>query len=170
MIPFSRNTLAGLALATLTAVGACSSTTKYDADAVADSLKETQQAAVGDLELGDANCPQDAALKEGLTIECTLEVGDAVAPYTVVLTNVDEDEANIEVAPAKAIIDVSKGVDFLRSNIDAEYADADIACGDAAVVIADPGDTIDCTVEFDGDVQNVVLVVNDLKGNISLQP
>lgn len=99
-------------------------TVTYDASVVEAALKSTQKDVVNGLPLGEATCPVDVKVIEGVTFTCTLQVGDAAAPFTVDLTKVDTTKPNIHVLPQRAIIDISKAVAFLKSNLTAGAAAA----------------------------------------------
>lgn len=140
----------------------------YDAADLEDQLVEEQKEASPDLEVGAAVCPEDIDdVEEGDSFECTVEIEGTEAPYTVTLT--DEDEGTLDFKPAKAIIDVSKIVEFLRGNLNTQFADADVECGDEAVLVTEVGDTIDCTVSDETGSETVPMVVKNIDGDIGFK-
>jgi hypothetical protein len=151
--------------ATLTA---CSGNA-YDAQTVEDKLKETQEGKVRGLPIGEARCPDDVDLKEGVTFRCTLEIAGKPAPYRVRLTNVDADKVTIDVEPARALIATGAVVEFLRAQLPAAARTAKVSCGDERLLIADPGTRIGCVVTVGGRETQVVLRVKDTKGNVVVE-
>jgi hypothetical protein len=150
-------------------LSACSGNT-YDAQTVEDKLKETQQDKVRGLPIGEARCPEDVELTEGVTFRCTLEIAGKPAPYRVRLTNVDADKVMINVEPARALIATGAAVDFVRGQLPPELRSAKVTCGEDQLLVADPGTKIGCVVTIDGKENQVVLRVKDTKGNVVLEP
>ena len=107
---------AALVLGAALGLPACSSNS-YDAETVESYLKDSQEGKVRGLALGDAVCPEDVELTEGVTFRCTLEIAGVKAPYTVRLTNVDADKIRINLEPAKALIATAAVVDLVRSGL-----------------------------------------------------
>ena len=151
-----------LALAAALLLAACSSGNEYDADTTAAYLKKSQEGKVRGLPLGDATCPKDVKLTEGVTFRCTLEIAGEPAPYTVRLTNVDADKVQINLEPKKALIATSAVADLVRSGLKSQYRDAaKITCGEKQLLVPDPGTKIGCVVKIGGEqVQAVARVVN----------
>jgi hypothetical protein len=151
-------------------VTGCSSSNVYDAGEVESYLKESQQGKVRGLALGEAVCPEDVELTEGVTFRCTLEIAGVQAPYTVRLTNVDADEVQVNLEPAKALIATSVVVDLVRKGLKAQYRDqATVNCGKDDLLVADPGTKIGCIVEIDGKQQQAVARVEDKDGTVVLE-
>lgn len=151
-------------------VSACSSNV-YDADTTAEYLKDSQKGKVRGLPLGDATCPEDLDLKEGMTFECKLDIAGVAAPYTVRLTNVDADKVQINLEPAKALIATAAVVDLVRGGLKAQYQDrAKISCGDEDLIVADPGTKIGCVVAVDGEKRQAVARVENKDGKVVLVP
>lgn len=158
------------ALAAVLLVTACSSGNSYDAGKTEQYLKESQQGKVRGLPLGEATCPEDVELSEGVTFQCTLEIAGVAAPYKVRLTNVDADKVTINLEPAKALIGTAAVVDLVRSGLKPQYRDqAKITCGDKELLVTDPGTKIGCIVTVDGDQSQAVVRVADKNGRVVLE-
>ncbi len=159
-----------LVLGAASFVTACSSSNSYDAGKVESYLKDSQEGKVRGLALGEAVCPEDVELTEGVTFRCTLEIAGVQAPYTVRLTNVDADEVQINLEPAKALIATTVVADLVRKGLKAQYRDqATINCGKDDLLVADPGTKIGCIVEIDGEQQQAVARVENKDGKVVLE-
>ncbi|MDQ3914405.1 MAG: DUF4333 domain-containing protein [Actinomycetota bacterium] len=136
----------------------------------ANLVAEQEEASPG-LEVGGATCPEEVEVEEGTTFECTVEIEGVDAPYTVTLTNVDEDEESVDFnsKPAKPIIDVSLVTEFVRSRLNEQSRGADVDCGDAAVLVTEVGSTIECTVSDERGSETAVLVVKNVEGDVAFQ-
>lgn len=151
-------------------VSACSSGNSYDAGTVEKYLKQSQQGKVRGLPIGEAVCPEDVALSEGVTFQCTLELAGEPAPYKVRLTNVDADKIRINLEPAKALIATSAVVDLVRSGLKPQYQDTvKITCGDKELLVTDPGTKIGCIVEIGGEQRQAVVRVVNKDGKVVLE-
>lgn len=155
------------------AVTACSVSVggkKYDAGAIEAKLKSSQQGKTGGLPIGDAACPEDVKITEGVTFTCTLAIDGIEAPYKIVLTKVEEDTAHIEIAPAKAIIATSAAAGFVKKNLNSQDPGITVVCGKAGekLILADPGDTIACTASLGTDREVINLTVKDTQGNVTV--
>lgn len=140
----------------------------YDPDDVAAQIQEAQEKETPDLEVGDASCPDDEP-EEGSTIECTISIDGVEAPYEVTFTAVDDDGAEFDIAPARAIISVETTVEAIAAEFEKQgFPDVTVDCGEAGVVVDDPGATFTCEVtdEAEGSVTATV-TIEDLEGNIS---
>ncbi len=142
-----------------------------DLDEVEDKLVEEQEKATPDLAVGGATCPEEVDVEEGATLECTVDIEGVEAPYKVTLTEVNEDEERVsfQSEPAKPIIDVSLVVEFLRGNLNTRSQGAEIDCGDAAVLVTEVGETIECTVSDERGSETVPLVVKNVEGDVGFQ-
>jgi len=150
-------------------VSGCSSNA-YDAETIEQYLKESQQGKVRGLPIGEARCPDDVELTEGVTFRCTLEIAGVAAPYRVRLTDVEADEVQVNVEPAKALIATAVVVDLVRSSLNDRFRDeADVSCGDEQMLVADPGTRIGCIVEVDGERRQAVARVASKDGRIVLE-
>lgn len=133
-------------------------------------LVSLQEEKSPDLDVGEASCPDEVDLTQGSTFECTVEIEGVEAPYSVTLTK-DDPEGNsgsFDIKPAKAIIDGSIVADFIRDQVDAGSG-VEIECGDERVIIADVGETFDCTISNGQQSQTVTMVVKDLDGTVGVQ-
>lgn len=167
--PSPRLLLVALALVAVLAAAGCSGNS-YDAGTTEKYLKQSQQGKVRGLPIGDATCPQDVKLKEGVTFRCTLEIAGVAAPYTVRLTNVDADKVTINVEPAKVLIGTAAVVDLVRRGLKPQYQDqAKITCGDKELLVTDPGTKIGCIVSIGGDQRQAVVRVADKNGKVVLE-
>lgn len=139
---------------------------------VEEKLVEEQKKASPNLEVGEATCPEEVEVEEGAEFECTVELEGVDAPYSVTLTNVNEDEETVrfDSKPAQPIIDVSAVTEFLRGNLNAQSQDAEVDCGDEAVIVTDVGATIECTVSDERGSETVPIVVKNLEGDVGFQP
>lgn len=157
-----------LALAAPVVLAACSSNS-YDAGTIESYLKDSQKGQVRGLAIGDAVCPEDVELTEGVTFQCTLDIAGVKAPYTVKLTNVDADKVQINLEPAKALISTAVVADLVRTNLKSQYRDqAKINCGKDKLLVTDPGTKIGCIVEIDGEQQQAVARVENKDGKVVL--
>lgn len=168
MLPRSLVLLAALVVAAALLLVACGSNS-YDAGTIEKYLKESQQGKVRGLPIGDASCPKDVTLKEGVTFRCTLQIAGEPAPYTVTLTNVDADKIHISLEPAKALIATAAVADLVRSGLQPRYRDAaKINCGDKQLIVADPGTKIGCIVKVGSDQVQAVARVENKDGKVVL--
>jgi len=166
----ARLATAATVLAAALLASACSSNV-YDADTTEQYLKDSQKGKVRGLPLGDATCPEDLDLKEGMTFECKLEIAGVAAPYTIRLTNVDADKVRINLEPAKALIATAAVVDLVRGGLKPQFQDrAKISCGDEQLLVTDPGTKIGCVVEVDGEKRQAVARVENKDGKVVLVP
>lgn len=142
-----------------------------DLGEVEDKLVEEQKKVSPHLEVGEATCPDEVEVEEGAEFECTVEIEGVEAAYVVTLTDVNEDEerVNFHSEPARPIIDVSAVTEFLRGNLNEQSQDAEVDCGDEAVVVTDVGATIDCTVSDERGSETVSLVVKNLQGDVGFE-
>lgn len=150
------------------ALGACGEN-RYDAGKVESLLKQTQEGKLRGLPMGEAKCPDDVKLTEGVTFRCTLEIAGEPAPYKVTLTNVKADKVTVSAEPAKALIATQAIVDFVRAQLTPELRSKSLTCGDKKLLIADPGTKIGCVLTIDGKENQIVLRVKDTKGNVVLE-
>jgi len=141
----------------------------YDSGTVEKYLRTSQEGKVRGLPLGDATCPKDVKLTEGVTFQCTLQIAGEEAPYTVRLTDVDADKVTIDLEPAKALIATSAVVDLVRGGLKPRFQDAaKISCGEKQLLVVDPGTRIGCIVTIGGEQRQVVARVADKQGRVVL--
>lgn len=140
----------------------------YDADDVAAEIQKAQEEKTPDLEVADASCPDDEP-EEGSTIECTISIDGVEAPYDVTFTSVDDDGAEFDIAPARAIISVTTTAQAIAAEFEEQgYPDVTVDCGEAGVVVDDPGGTFTCEVTDPAEgAITATVTIEDLQGNIS---
>jgi hypothetical protein len=145
-------------------------------------LVALQQQASPGLAIGKATCPDALAKVQATskksaskpaTYVCTILIEGVAAPYNVEIRDGGFVAGGTFVmSRAKAIIDISKVIEGVRTQLDAaDQATAKIECGQARVVLAVVGDQISCTVVYPSGTGNQLLkfVVRDLDGTIALQ-
>ena len=142
---------------------------QYDAGKVESILKDGQKDKLRGLPMGDATCPKDVELKEGVTFRCTLVIAGEPAPYKVTLTNVDADKVTVTSEPAKALIPTALVLDFVRRQLSPSLQDKPLTCGDDKLLIVDPGTKIGCVITIDGKENQITLRVKDTQGNVVLE-
>jgi hypothetical protein len=142
-----------------------------DLSEVEQKLVEEQKKVTPDLEVGGASCPDEVEVEEGAKFECTVEIEGVEAPYSVTLTDVNEEEerVNFHSEPAKPIIDMSLVTEFVRGNLNEQSQGANVDCGDEAVLVSEVGGTIECTVSDETGSETVSLVVKNLQGDIGFE-
>ncbi len=119
--------------------------------------------------VGKATCPPGVTARVGETFVCSVEIEGQQARYTVTISEILGDQAQFDVKPAQAIVDLSNVTDFIRSRLDDHWKTAKIDCGQSKVRLADTGATIDCTI-FDGATTRYIqAVVEDRDGAVSLR-
>ena len=135
-----------------------------------------QQTAAPGLRVGRATCPKTLAVSKAQfpvgTFRCTVIIEGVVAPYEVVLSKGGgfKKGGTYAIAPASAIIDVSKVIGFVRSQIDPkDLANATISCGKAKILVLSVGKTFDCAVLNVPALQKVTFIVKDNAGTIAIQ-
>jgi hypothetical protein len=173
-IAISRRVTAAALFVTCLLLPACSTSVSIgdsggpDLSEVESRLLAEQKAESPDLVVEDATCPDDVTIEKGATFECTVSIEGIEAPYTVTVTENDSEAetASFHFEPAKAIIDVSIIVDFIQGKVSGSGT---VDCGDEKVVIADVGDTIDCTVSDGNDSFDAGMVVKDLDGTVAFK-
>ncbi len=138
-------------------------------------IVSVQQGAAPKLKVGPATCPAKlAGVQKKVpigTYTCTVQIEGVSAPYTVVVSEGGFLKSGVyKISPARAIIDLTKVVGFVRDNLDEkEAAEAKIVCGKGVVAVQEPNSTIVCTVTVAGTPQNYTFVVKDVNGTIALR-
>ena len=141
----------------------------YDAGTVENYVRKSQEGKVRGLALGDATCPKDVDLTEGVTFQCTLEIAGEPAPYKVRLTDVDADKVTVALEPAKALIATSAVVDLVRGGLKPRFQDgAKISCGEKQLLVVDPGTQIGCIVTVHGQQRQAIARVENRQGKVVL--
>lgn len=157
--------LLGLALAGVLLAG-CGDEPGLDVAAVEEYLVQSQAAAFGELEIDAASCP-DEALREGMILACTLEVADAEVPYRLRLRDVREPEVRVDVTLDAVVLLQAKLEQYVVSTLPDDFSAAELACaGD--VIVAEVGDTVECTVAAGAQTKPVTLTVEDEAGRVSI--
>jgi len=114
------------------------------------------------------SCP-DRELKQGDVFECTAELGDGQS-LRMQLTQ-DDDEGNVSVKQAQAIIDVEQAVALIEQEVQSSANVTVTAdCGTTKFLIKDPGTTFDCQVTptAGGPGGRAVVTVNDVDGAVDV--
>lgn len=144
----------------------CGDEPGLDTTSVEDYLVQSQQTTFGDLEVGAASCPKQA-LEDGMTLPCTLAVGDADVPYRVTLRDVRASEVRVDVA-LDGVVLLSEGIErFVVSILSQDFSSARVDC-DSDVIVAEVGDTVECTVASGAQTRAVVVTVDDEEGTVSI--
>lgn len=169
----AQRVLAAALLPLLPVLAACSASVStgsgYDADAVAEQVQEAQEEATPDLDVTDPSCP-DSEPEEGGTIECTIAIDGVEAPYTVTFTEVTDDGVDFDIEPAQAIISVASTVELYQAELEKQgYTDVEVDCGDAGVVVQDPGTTFTCELTQDGSTFEREVTIDDIDGNVTIE-
>jgi hypothetical protein len=138
-------------------------------------IVQVQQSAAPKLKVGPATCPDKLAGSPKKvpigTYTCTVLIEGVSAPYTVVVKDGGFLKSGVySISPAKAIIDLTKVVGFVRDNLDPKEASiAKITCGKGVVVVLEPNATIVCSVTVAASTQKYTFVVKDVNGTIALR-
>ncbi|GAB3253171.1 hypothetical protein [Nocardioides dilutus] len=144
----------------------CGDEPGLDAVAVADYLEQSQETALGELGIDGARCP-DRALREGMTLPCTLHVADAEVPYRVRLRDVHAEKVRVEVTLDAVVLLQDRIQPFVVSTLSDDFSSAQVDCGHQVIVVQ-VGDTVECTVAAGAQTEPVVLSVEDEEGHVSI--
>jgi hypothetical protein len=147
-------------------LGACGDEPGLDVTRVEAYLVDSQATTYGDLDLGDASCP-DKPLVEGMRLTCTLEVAEVAVPYVVRLRDVRKREVRIDVALDAVVLLEHRIADYVVGTMPEDFADAEVSC-DHEVVLADVGDTVECSLSSGGQSNPVKVTVEDDTGRVSI--
>jgi len=159
--------LAGAALGVVLVSG-CGEDPGLDTAAVESYLAGSQAAAYGaDAHVGRAHCPGRPALREGMTLRCTLAVSDASVPYRLTLHKVHSTKVTVHVALDAVVLRSADVQDFVRKQLPKAFAEAAVACG-ADYLVTDVGKTVECTVSSGAQARPVSVKVEDAEGRISI--
>lgn len=164
--------LAALAAVSTILLSGCGAEPGYDAAAVESYLNSSQASRfAGAGPVGSARCPDERALREGMTVRCTLEVSRSQVPFVVTLRDVRTDEVKVSVRPDGVIISGKRLTDVVRLKLPADARQADVECdGNSAFVVAQVGQTIDCDVLLGSQRTAFRLTVTDAAGRVSISP
>jgi hypothetical protein len=138
-------------------------------------IVQVQQGAAPKLKVGPATCPASlGGVQKKVpigTYSCTVVIEGVSAPYTVVVKEGGFLKGGVySIAPAKAIIDLTKVVGFVRQSLDESEAEsARIVCGKGVVLVTTPGSAIVCTVTVGARADSYTFVVKDVNGTIALR-
>lgn len=158
----------------IAAVPAAKPTTDLKGDIEAKIASVQREAAPG-LKVGAVSCPATLAGKKTKVpvgnYSCTISIEGVPAPYTVIVKEGGSLKGGVfQIAPAKAIIDISKIVSFVKTSLEpADAAKAKISCGAAAVVVADPGAPILCTLTRGKAVEKLEFEIRNVNGLVALK-
>jgi hypothetical protein len=138
-----------------------------DTTAAEQQLVARQKQATPDLSVGEARCATRAELREGATFGCSVLVEGLPAPYTVTVTDVDRDAktAEYEFELTKAIVATAKVVAVVKQSWPDQSAQVD--CGPGKVRLAEPGTTIECSVNDKDGFHSATARVVDIQGNVA---
>jgi hypothetical protein len=102
-----------------------------------------------------------------MTLPCTLGVADADVPYQVRLRDVHATEVQVDVALDAVVLLADEVERFVVSTLPKDFSSAQVACG-SDVIVADVGDSVDCTVSMGAQSKPVAVVVEDEEGHVSI--
>jgi hypothetical protein len=149
-----------------TVLTACGDEPGLDTAAVEAYLVESQEKTFGDLEVDDASCP-DQALQDGMTLPCTLGVAGTDVPYRVRLRDVHSSEVRVDVALDAVVLLGQEIEGFVVSMLPEDFSSAQVTC-EHDVIVAEVGDSVECTVSSGAQTTPVALVVEDEQGHVSI--
>jgi hypothetical protein len=149
-----------------TLLSGCGDDPGLDTAAVEAYLVQSQEKTFEGLEVGEASCP-DETLKDGMTLPCTLGVADADVPYSVRLRDVHASEVQVDVALDAVVLLAEEIQRFVVSTLPKDFSSAQVAC-EHDVIVADVGDSVDCTVSMGAQTTPVSLTVEDEEGHVSI--
>lgn len=138
-------------------------------------IASVQREAAPGLKVGAVSCPATLAGKKAKVpvgnYSCTIVIEGVQAPYTVIVKEGGSLKGGVfQISPAKAIIDLSKIVSFVKTSLDpADAASTKISCGNARVVVADPGAPIVCTLTRAKAVEKLEFEVRNVNGLVALK-
>jgi hypothetical protein len=159
--------LAGAAAGTVLLAG-CGEKPGLDLSSVEGYLASSQATTYGtDADVGRAHCAGHPALKEGMTLRCTLAVSDASVPYRLTLRHVHSRKVSVDVALDAVVLRAADIRDFVRKQLPKAFAKAGVDCG-GDYLVTDVGKTVDCTVSSGAQTQEVTVTVKDAEGRISI--
>jgi len=146
----------------------CGEKPGLDLSAVEAYLASSQATTYGtDADVGRAHCAGHPALKEGMTLRCTLTVSDASVPYRLTLHHVHSRKVSVDVALAAVVLRATDIQTFVRKQLPKAFAKATVDCG-GDYLVTDVGETVDCTVASGAQTQQVTVTVSDEAGRIAI--
>ena len=144
----------------------CGDEPGLDAASVEDYLAQSQEATFGGSEVGEASCP-DQSLTEGMTLPCTLDVADAEVPYQVRLRDVHTSTVRIDVTLDAVVLLQDRIRQYVVSTLPDDFSSAQVTC-ENDVIVAEVGDTVECTVAAGAQTKPVAVTVEDEEGRVSI--
>ena len=152
-------------------LAACGSDNLYAAADLEATIIQSQRSSLEeqDLALGDAQCPDDVVLEEGVDVDCTLDVAGAEARFRATLTDVAAKNVTVTVEPLDIIIPTAAAVEFVEDNLRKAVKGGEVLCGPEGVgaIVAQQGDRIACTVGVGSQSRDVELEVLDETGTVA---
>ena len=112
------------------------------------------------VEVGAARCPGSVPIQEHLSFVCTVEIDGAPLVYVVRQT---DDQGHSQWRQAQAVIPTKKMEDLVKAGARKQGKVAKtVVCGEAALLIRNPGARPTCLVEFANGTRGVAtLLVHD---------
>jgi hypothetical protein len=138
-------------------------------------IASVQREAAPGLKVGGVSCPATLAGKKTKVpvgnYSCTITIEGVPAPYTVIVKEGGSLKGGVfQIAPSKAIIDISKIVSFVKTSLDpADATNTKVSCGAAPVVVADPGAPIVCTLTRGKAVEKLEFEIRNVNGLVALK-
>ena len=162
-----RTAVRSIALATcvLLAIAGCSK--KVDSDSVEKQVVTKVEQAFPEATSVKANCPSDIEAKKGKSFNCTVTLNGQQTDIKVGITNVKDKNFTFALKPTQAIVPTAKLAEILQKQAG---ANTHVSCGSEAVVLKDPGETVDCTVTGNGQTRTVKVRFKDSAGNYEVLP
>lgn len=158
----------GLATGLALALTGCADQAPFDPSVVESYLQTSQAVVFPEEDVGAAACPDQVPLREGVRIDCTLQVAGQEVPYEVRLTNVAGDRVTIEAEPRGTLIPLDGAEQYVLESLPPDTDGATVTCGEGAVAVVQPGATITCTVALGSETEPVVLEVLDEAGTVRI--
>ena len=150
--------------------GSVSTGSDYDADAVAEQIQKAQAEQTPDLEVTGESCPDESEPEKGDTTECTVEIDGVEAAYTVTFTEVTDEGVKFDIAPVQAIVSVQATVEAYQAELEKQgYADVEVDCGDAGVVVQEVGSTFTCQLSQGESSFERTVTIDDIDGNVTFE-
>ena len=138
-------------------------------------IASVQRQAAPGLTVGAVSCPASLAGKKTKVpvgnYSCSVIINGVPAPYTVIVKEGGSLKGGVfQITPAKAIIDVSKIVAFVKTSLDpTDAANTKVLCGKASVIVADPGAPIACTLTRGKAIETLNFEIRNVNGLVALK-
>jgi hypothetical protein len=139
-------------------------------DTIEAKVRAVQQKASPGLDVGDASCDKlDKAPAGKTTIGCSIPVEGTSVPYRAVITMSAVGTATFTVRATKVPIDTRVLVGFVREVLEPDARDAaTVDCGERRVRVVEPGESIRCTAQLDGERERFVFRITDMAGTVEM--